>query len=135
MSAAIRSARLPPGTVLPSSRALASELAVARGTISLVYDELVGEGLIEVRSRSLTVVAGPPRARAGDIGHGPADDTQEEAPETGDGEPAPFPAFLPGIPAFDIFPPPAGRGSSRSVLTRCSRRWRTTTSTWAATSR
>ncbi|MEV4347080.1 PLP-dependent aminotransferase family protein [Actinoplanes sp. NPDC049596] len=51
---------LPPGTVLPPDRALASALAVGRSTVVAAYDLLVGEGRIVRRQGSGTRVAGPP---------------------------------------------------------------------------
>ncbi|HEU5110312.1 MAG TPA: winged helix-turn-helix domain-containing protein, partial [Micromonosporaceae bacterium] len=47
---AIRAGRLPPATRLPSSRALAAELGVARGTVSAAYDQLVAEGFLNART-------------------------------------------------------------------------------------
>ncbi|HET7668725.1 MAG TPA: GntR family transcriptional regulator, partial [Mycobacterium sp.] len=41
---AIRSGRLAPGTRLPSSRALAVDLGVARNTVARAYTELIAEG-------------------------------------------------------------------------------------------
>ena len=62
---AIRSGRLPPATRVPSSRALAAELGVARGTVSAAYDQLVAEGFLSARTGSGTVVAGLPPPRTG----------------------------------------------------------------------
>ena len=42
---AIRDGRLPPGARLPSTRALAADLGVARGTVADAYDQLVDRGL------------------------------------------------------------------------------------------
>lgn len=49
--------RLPPGTRLPSTRVLASQLRVARITVSMAYDALELEGLVVVRQRSGHYVA------------------------------------------------------------------------------
>ncbi|ACU77715.1 transcriptional regulator, GntR family with aminotransferase domain [Catenulispora acidiphila DSM 44928] len=47
---AIRDGRLAAGTRLPSTRTLAAELGLARGTVSAAYDQLVAEGhLVAVR--------------------------------------------------------------------------------------
>ena len=46
---AVRDGRLAPGTALPSSRSLARDLAVARGTVSAAYGQLAAEGYLEVR--------------------------------------------------------------------------------------
>ncbi|MDX6711374.1 MAG: GntR family transcriptional regulator / MocR family aminotransferase [Blastocatellia bacterium] len=50
--------RLKPGERLPSSRELANELAVARKTITNVYDLLISEGFLDTRHGSGTFVSG-----------------------------------------------------------------------------
>jgi GntR family transcriptional regulator/MocR family aminotransferase len=60
LRAAIRSGRLAPDEALPSSRALAASLGVARGTVSQVYEQLVAEGYLTSRPRSGTRVAPQP---------------------------------------------------------------------------
>lgn len=54
---AILEGHIPEGTRLPSTRALASLLKVARITVSMVYDALEAQGLIVVRERSGHYVA------------------------------------------------------------------------------
>lgn len=72
---AIRSGRLVPGIRLPSSRALAADLGVARNTVARAYTELIAEGWLTSQQGSGTLVsqraaevvrsvAGPPKARA-----------------------------------------------------------------------
>ena len=59
----ILSGRLAPGARLPSSRTLASELAVARGTVVTAFQMLAGEGyIVSDRSRGTTVNLALPRA-------------------------------------------------------------------------
>ena len=41
---AVRTGRLAPGTRLPSSRALAADLGLARNTVAEVFSQLVAEG-------------------------------------------------------------------------------------------
>ena len=53
---AIRSGRLPVGSRLPSSRALAADLNLARGTVVEAYAQLAAGGWIASRPRSGTVV-------------------------------------------------------------------------------
>lgn len=53
---AIRSGRLAPGTRMPSTRALAAELGLARGTVTAAYDQLVAEGYLTARVGSGTSV-------------------------------------------------------------------------------
>ncbi|MEU5876347.1 PLP-dependent aminotransferase family protein [Spirillospora sp. NPDC047279] len=57
---AVRQGRLSPGTKLPSSRALARELGIARGTVTQAYDQLVAEGYLRSYPRSGIQVAARP---------------------------------------------------------------------------
>ncbi|WP_234835080.1 MocR-like pyridoxine biosynthesis transcription factor PdxR [Mycolicibacterium stellerae] len=57
---AIRAGRLPSGTRLPSSRALAADLGLARNTVARAYAELIAEGWLTSRHGSSTLVS--PRA-------------------------------------------------------------------------
>src|SRR6202000_1351326 len=54
---AIRSGRLAPGIQLPSSRALAADLGVARNTAARAYAELIAEGWLTSHHGSGTLVA------------------------------------------------------------------------------
>ncbi|WP_232792583.1 GntR family transcriptional regulator [Actinacidiphila yeochonensis] len=54
---AVRDGRLAPGARLPSTRRLAVEVGVARGTAKAAYDQLVAEGYLDARQGSGTVVA------------------------------------------------------------------------------
>ncbi|MGP9804885.1 MocR-like pyridoxine biosynthesis transcription factor PdxR [Paracoccus sp. NSM] len=54
---AILESRALPGTRLPSSRQLAEGLSISRMTVTLVYQELVGQGYLETRPRSGIAVA------------------------------------------------------------------------------
>ena len=54
---AVRSGRLPSGTLLPPSRALAADLGVARATVVDAYGQLVAEGWLDARQGSGTRVA------------------------------------------------------------------------------
>ena len=49
--AAIRSGRLRPGDRLPSTRALAADLGLARGTVAEAYAQLTAEGYLTARPR------------------------------------------------------------------------------------
>jgi GntR family transcriptional regulator/MocR family aminotransferase len=53
---AVHSGRLTPGTPLPSSRALAAELGIARNTVADAYGQLVAEGWLTARPGSGTRV-------------------------------------------------------------------------------
>jgi GntR family transcriptional regulator/MocR family aminotransferase len=54
---AIRTGRLGPGTVLPSSRGLAADLGLSRNTVVDAYTQLVAEGYIVTRAGAVTAVA------------------------------------------------------------------------------
>src|SRR5215469_16385197 len=54
---AVRSGRLAAGTALPSSRALAADLGLARNTVADAYGQLVAEGWFAARHGSGTWVA------------------------------------------------------------------------------
>jgi GntR family transcriptional regulator/MocR family aminotransferase len=54
---AIRTGRLVPGTRLPSSRALAADLGVARNTVARAYSELIAEGWLTAQHGSSTLVS------------------------------------------------------------------------------
>jgi GntR family transcriptional regulator / MocR family aminotransferase len=56
---AVQSGRLTPGTLLPPSRALASDLGIARNTVAEAYTQLVAEGWLTARQGSGTRVAAP----------------------------------------------------------------------------
>jgi GntR family transcriptional regulator/MocR family aminotransferase len=65
---AVRGGRLLPGTRLPSSRALAADLGIARNTVADCYAQLVAEGWLAARQGSGTWVADrvpAPRAPGG----------------------------------------------------------------------
>jgi GntR family transcriptional regulator/MocR family aminotransferase len=85
------------GARLPSARALAAQLAVARGTVDAAYALLVGEGAITTRGAAGTVVSGTARIAA--IEHTPF----MFAPETTIAPLGPLP-FQMGLPALDAFP-------------------------------
>lgn len=66
---AMATGRLPAGSRLPSTRQLADDLGVARGTVVEVYDQLVHEGYLTTGHGAGTAVAEPtpePRHAAGD---------------------------------------------------------------------
>ena len=53
---AILNGRLAPGTRLPSTRDLAQQYGVARGTVSIAYDQLAAEGYLSASVGSGTFV-------------------------------------------------------------------------------
>ncbi len=103
---AIRDGRLPPGARLPSSRALATDLGVARGTVADAYDQLVIEGWLAARRGSGTAVAWtPPRPGRARRGHAT---TSADVPPTFD--------FRPGSPDVSAFPRRDWMAATRRVL-------------------
>jgi GntR family transcriptional regulator / MocR family aminotransferase len=102
---AVRSGRLAPGTALPSSRALALDLGIARNTVAEAYGQLVAEGWLAARHGSGTWVAeraGPPPAR-----------TPPAAQRAGRG--ARY-NLRPGAPDLTLFPGPAWLAAARRAL-------------------
>lgn len=103
---AVRSGNLAPGSCLPSSRALAQELGVARGTVTQVYEQLAAEGYLTARPRSGMLVAPRP------------------GPAPGPALP-PAPSFRspvsgfdlrPGLPDLSMFPRREWLAATRQVL-------------------
>src|SRR4051812_7227696 len=65
MKSAIEAGRYGADTRLPSTRTLAADLKVSRNTVALAYEQLVAEGYVVARDRSMmrvsNAVAAPPR--------------------------------------------------------------------------
>jgi len=101
---AIRSGRLSPGSALPSTRALAADLDLARSTVVAAYEQLCAEGYLRAEHGSGTRVADVHIAR---------DDT-DEVDLFG---PTPTYDFRPGEPDASAFPRQAWMRSTRRVLT------------------
>jgi GntR family transcriptional regulator/MocR family aminotransferase len=115
VQAAILAGRLATGAKLPSSRALAKELGVARNTIVEVYDQLLAEGYVESSAGSGTYIADTtPDHIEGAIPRGDADLVKEERkPLSIRGEMLirmagvgqyQWGAFMPGLPDISEFP-------------------------------
>ncbi|HSK93390.1 MAG TPA: PLP-dependent aminotransferase family protein [Candidatus Angelobacter sp.] len=99
---AIRDGRLAPAGVLPSTRALARQLGVARGVVVAAYEQLVAEGYLVSRPGATTSVARVPR---------PAPPAATESLDE------PFPIdFRPGRPDVREFPRDAWLRSLRRAL-------------------
>jgi GntR family transcriptional regulator/MocR family aminotransferase len=106
LRSAVRDGRLAPGDRLPSSRALAQELGVARGTVTQVYEQLTAEGYLTSRARSGVRIA--PRPRPGTSASVPAAATFR--PPTGGFD------LRPGLPDLSMFPRRAWLAATRHVL-------------------
>jgi GntR family transcriptional regulator/MocR family aminotransferase len=102
---AARSGRLLPGTRLPSSRALATDLGIARNTVADAYAQLVAEGWLAARHGSGTWVA----ERTGTPPAGPA------APVTARARQARY-DLRTGVPDVSAFPRPAWLAAARKAL-------------------
>jgi GntR family transcriptional regulator/MocR family aminotransferase len=102
---AVRTGRLPAGARLPSSRALARDLGVARNTVAEAYGQLVAEGWLVARQGSGTRVAD--RAPAVEAATPPA--PAEARPPRYD--------LRPGVPDLSAFPRAAWLAAARRALT------------------
>ena len=102
---AVRSGRLSPGLLMPSSRALAADLGIARNTVVEAYTQLVAEGWLTAEHGSGTRVAdGGPRWRR---------------PPSRRAWPADLPRYnlRPGSPDVSAFPRQAWLAATRKALT------------------
>ncbi|SIT45966.1 Transcriptional regulator with HTH domain and aminotransferase domain [Paraburkholderia piptadeniae] len=102
----IEQGQLSPGQKVSSLRALATELGVARGTVQVAYDRLLGEGYLVARGPAGTFVsehtapAKPAHAKKAPVAARPLS-VPEAVIETEGGNPAPLQM---GLPALDEFP-------------------------------
>ncbi|WP_183156600.1 MocR-like pyridoxine biosynthesis transcription factor PdxR [Burkholderia pseudomallei] len=123
MQQAILSGELTPGTKLPSSRTLATDLAIARNTVLHVYDQLTTEGYVLTTTGSGTYVAdtrpdaAAMRAQTGAPAH-PSDETRDAQQRAHGALSArgaqlirhagvsrrQWGAFMPGVPDVSEFP-------------------------------
>lgn len=100
---AIRDGRLTPGTALPSSRSLARDLDVARGTVSAAYSQLAAEGYLSARQGApVRVTWAPPRQQPSSLSPEPPERCQWD--------------FRPGRPDSASFPRIAWARAHRHVL-------------------
>lgn len=105
---AIRAGRLPPGTTVPSSRALAADLGVSRGVVVDAYAQLAAEGFLTSRAGSGTVVSDAAR---------PVDRPAPAAvPLAAPGGPPYDIDLRPGPPDLAAFPRAAWLAATRDVL-------------------
>jgi len=103
--ASIAAGDLAPADRVPSARALAKELGVARGTIELAYELLTSEGYLLARGQAGTVIhpalpaAEVPRPPSAAPAHAPLLLSQDSL-----SRPAQLLPFQMGVPAMDAFP-------------------------------
>jgi GntR family transcriptional regulator/MocR family aminotransferase len=95
---AIATGHVTPGARLPSTRALAAQLAVARGTVDAAYALLTGEGAIVTKRSAGTVVAGTAKERIVQTAPTPFMFEPSATERSG-----PLPLQM-GLPALDAFP-------------------------------
>ncbi len=96
-------AGLPPGSVIPSSRSLARDLGVARGTVSAAYSQLAAEGYLALRPGAAARVSFVPRQLPPPAPVAAADARRWD--------------FRPGRPESASFPRQAWARAIRRVLT------------------
>ncbi|MFJ3486773.1 PLP-dependent aminotransferase family protein [Pseudomonas sp. NPDC090202] len=97
---AIEDGRLRPGERVPSVRALAAELNLARGTVESAYQLLIGEGYLQARGPAGTVVSQLLKPGSPKVASQPP--PAPTLPRLHSGElPAPLQM---GMPALDAFP-------------------------------
>lgn len=110
---AIVSGRLPAGSRLPSTRALATETGVSRVTVSAAFDQLRAEGYVEARTGSGTFVReGLPddalHTRRSPLRRAPAPPSTGPhaavVPAARPAGPTGTSAFRIGLPALELFP-------------------------------
>lgn len=104
LRAAIRERRLAAGQRLPSTRALANDLGIARGTAVEAYAQLQAEGYLTTRSGAGTWVADVLAATPQPVGHA---SPPERAPRFN---------FGPGLPDLAAFPRAAWTKALRLAL-------------------
>jgi len=111
---AILDLRLPAGSRLPSTRAVATRLGISRSTVTDVFDQLLAEGYLVARHGSGTYVSPARQTPAPRLRTAPAATSWERVSRRGklfadvttrsrydDKEPR---AFQTGVPAVDLFP-------------------------------
>ncbi len=96
---AIASGGIAAGARLPSARALAAQLGVARGTVDAAYALLAGEGAVVTHGSGGTRAAGADGSRIEAVAHTPDMFAEARAPKRA----GPLP-FQMGLPALDAFP-------------------------------
>ncbi|MFI5959699.1 PLP-dependent aminotransferase family protein [Cryptosporangium sp. NPDC051539] len=112
--AAVADRRLPPGTRLPATRTLASDLGISRGVVVEAYQRLVDEGLAQARTGVGTVVATLLTPAAPRPAEGPSRPARLRLPLPPD-ERIEF-DLSPGLPDLAAFPRAAWLRAERAVL-------------------
>ncbi len=126
LRAAILERRLIPGSALPSTRAAAAALGIARNTVIGAYDQLLAEGLLTPRERATPIVTAlrrPLAAGRGSAIRSKAIDPRWRKPELALEPPRSLPerCFRLGIPDNRAFPHALWRRLTARVLRRLAR--------------
>jgi GntR family transcriptional regulator/MocR family aminotransferase len=123
---AIQTGRLSPGSILPSTRVLASELGVSRGLVVDAYEQLFAEGYLDARRGSATSVV--TRTTASAIAYSEPEVPSAPRYDLRPGRPDPtlFPrrawlsalkrAISAATPETFDYPDPRGAASARTAL-------------------
>jgi GntR family transcriptional regulator/MocR family aminotransferase len=111
---AVSTGRLAAGTRLPSTRALASDLGLARNTVAEAYSQLVAEGWLTARVGSGTRVAARPGSVSGPAGVSAA--PRDDAAGLAAGQPPARFDLMPGSPDVSAFPRAAWLSAARRAL-------------------
>ena len=115
---AIRHSRIPAGARLPSSRALADQLGLARNTVVRAYETLTDEGLVESRAASGFFATRHPLGESSPRRFAESKQASPSGSSKRMPVPVTFPAsqriglgqrralydFVPGRPSVDLFP-------------------------------
>ena len=107
LRAAIRDGTLAAGTRLVASRVLAEELGVARNSVLYAYEQLAAEGYVVGDRRGTVVAAIVPEHPSGDTEEAPQQAGLSQRAQRLRALPGPanmMGAFVPGVPALDLFP-------------------------------
>ena len=104
---AVRTGRLAPGTRLPSSRSLATDLGIARNTVADSYAELIAEGWLIAQQGSATRVANRAEPRRA-VPAAPRHEPNPRRPTYG---------LMPGTPNLAEFPRAQWLTAARRALT------------------
>ncbi|GAA1872728.1 MocR-like pyridoxine biosynthesis transcription factor PdxR [Asanoa iriomotensis] len=113
LRAAIADGRLAPGTRLPSSRQLATDLRVSRGVVVGAYEQLIAEGRLLAERGSGTAVSSAPRSAPSNAGGAYLDAEQSHGGAFGGNLP---PDLRPGQPDLAAFPRAAWRRAYERAL-------------------
>ena len=105
LRSSIADGKLLAGDRIPSARALAAELKIARGTVDTAYSLLAAEGFLVAKGRAGTFIslAVPQFARNSITAPGGSARAEQDPEDFGYLFGAPLP-LMPGLPSFDLFP-------------------------------